>query len=79
MPTATRTPLTRSILDNAREHAFGANHSRIIVWSEEYGGGYVDHDDTPENRQRFKGSIVAEVTWDGDVEKTAPRKPRKPK
>ena len=74
------TPLTRSVLEDAREHAWAAHTNRIIVWDESYGGGYFDTDDTPSNRERFKGKVVAEVTWDGFVEKkTKPRRARRPK
>lgn len=70
-----REPLTRGILETAKEHAWAVQASRIVVWHDDYGGGYFDVDDTEQNRVRFRGRVEAEVSWDGDVEKK--KRPRR--
>lgn len=71
-----REPLTRRVIEAAREHAWGAHHDRVIIWD---GEGYFDTDDTEIVRRRFRGQIVAEVSWDGHVEKLKQKKARRAK
>lgn len=79
-----RTPLTRATIAAAQEHAWAVQHSRVIIWHPTM-GGYFDTDDTAEARRRFRGSIYAEVGWDGHVtrikpcKKCAAKKPRRAK
>ena len=73
-----RTPLTRTIIEAAREHAWAVQRGRVIIWHPTM-GGYFDTDDTPKTRKRFRGSIVAEVGWDGHVTKIRPKKARRAK
>lgn len=74
-----RAPLTRSVTENAREHARAVQRNRIIIWTDEYGGSYFDTDDTEETRKRFGKNVVADVSWDGFVEKQKPRRAKRPK
>lgn len=72
-----RPPLTRSIIEAARENAYLVQKARVIVWHPQ--AAYFDTDDTPNTRARFKGRIVAEVSKGGHVEKIKQRKARRAK
>ncbi len=67
-----RPPLTRTVIAAAQEHAWGADHARVIVWHPQ--AGYFDTDDTLAARRRFVGQIVALVSRGGHVEKIKPCK-----
>jgi hypothetical protein len=68
-----RPPIPPGRLDDAKNNAKLCQESRILVWDPLYGGGYYDTKDTTEARQRVgQKNIVAEISWDGFVEKNRP-------